>query len=1553
MKTEKMARAISIVLIFLGLCGTVLGELPEYFVMDLGTLDNYGQVWGINDSEQIVGGIQPGNGQAFVWDRIYGKTNLIPSNSYAHSINNSGQAVGRARTSTQQNGQRYDHAYLWETDGTAVDLGALFINGWADSRAFDINDSGVVVGKSYSSSGWQAFIWDSNNGMVGLTEGSAFGINNTGRVVGYSGDQGGITHAFIWDSTNGVVDLGTLGGEDSRAFAINDLGQVVGESDAYPDAYGYHAFLWDQTGGMVDLGTLGGTGSVAVSINDSGQIVGHSDTDVPSETHAFLWDSVNGLIDLHDLVLEDAGFSRVSRATGINNRGQIIGYGEVGQESHAFLISPITTYHVDGATGSNSNDGLSRASAFATIQFAIDKAEVVDGDTVLVWPGVYNESSTFGVNFKGKAITVKSAADAAVIEVDGFTAVRFALGEGADSVLSNFVIRGSYYGIIASFSDPTISNVTVVNNTNGIVADNADPIITNCIFWNNTNGDLIGIPDPITAQYSFVQDDLVDDIIAYWKFDDKSGTTAYDAIGDNHGAVNGAEWTTGQVEGALTFNGVHDHVSIPDSDVFDFGTGDFSISAWFKTSDTSIRPGNFIIDFKQADNDPHVEIYVITGTGIIGTHVLPENERIEYSGNVHDGIWHHVVITMDNGATNGYKLYLDNVLRGQRTFSSSLSNWDTLTIGHRQPPDHYNSFDGEIDEVIVFNRSLSAVEIEEIYQKGLIGDRFAVNPLFADPDNDDYHLLSERGRYRATTDEWILDDVTSLCVDAGDPAVAPSGEPMPCGGRVNMGAYGNSPTASMSEWEIEADLDYDGSVDAGDMGIFSGEWLEQLMFADEPTGSALEFDGVDDYVEVPYKEDFQISVLTIMGWVYPTTDLSTNTTTCSIVTRGEDVVNDRQHFGLGVRHADSSWGQGVGVGYETDNDDDYTYSTGWYPPVEEWTHLAATRAVDGQLAIYANGEVIGQWQATPTPTSICQQDLTIGASKGNPSGTIGGFFPGLIDEVTIHKKALSEEEIQTLMRSRPDIADPNLVGYWDLEEGAGQVAADKSGNGNDGQLGSTGTDDSSDPVWVDSEVPGVTYYVDGATGSNGNDGLTWDSAFATIQKGINTAEDCDTVLVAAGVYYESLYVMDKQITIESADEPAVIDGGFDDAAALYSWQGKEATLKNFIIRNGYAGVYVGDGTPQLANLTIVDCYTGIEAEAGAEPDITSCILADNDYDLWNCTAGNSFVEEDSEANLVANWQLDEITGATAYDRIGSYNGTLLGGLSFDVDSTPGQIEYALHLDGSNDRIYSDSFSLPRDAFTMSLWFNPDLTMDNNSDRMELIHWQTLQRPHLTFNKEGDGTIRLHVKVDGQAYEDVKTQTTSWTTSTWYNIAVIFDGTNFSIYVNGDLENTVAHPGTNDSTSGIYLGSHRNNGDLSFDGKLDDVRIYDRALSSEEIVAIYEVGLAGHEYGPLFADAGSGDYRLLSERGRYRATTDEWVLDDVTSPCVDGGDAYGALGDERMPNGGRVNMGAYGGTSQASMSEWPLAGDLDLDGIVDMADFAGIARLWMIQEEWKN
>ncbi len=103
--------------------------------------------------------------------------------------------------------------------------------------------------------------------------------------------------------------------------------------------------------------------------------------------------------------------------------------------------------------------------------------------------------------------------------------------------------------------------------------------------------------------------------------------------------------------------------------------------------------------------------------------------------------------------------------------------------------------------------------------------------------------------------------------------------------------------------------------------------------------------------------------------------------------------------------------------------------------------------------------------------------------------------------------------------------------------------------------------------------------------------------------------------------------------------------------------------------------------------------------------------------------------------------------------------------------------------------------------------------------------------------------------------------------------------------------------------------------------------------------------------PLFADPTNGDYHLLSTRGRYVAEHGLWAFDGTSSPLIDAGDPSVNPDCESMPHGGRINMGAYGGTGQASKSDWTIIGDINQDGSVDLSDFAYMADNWLYVAEW--
>jgi len=218
--------------------------------------------------------------------------------------------------------------------------------GGNNGAAWGANDWGQVVGLAETSTvdpncvapqvlDYEAVLWTPWNNRIqmlppypGDSVGAAVGINDYGQAVGASGSCGPVSpaigaHPVLWQNGT-VTNLGSLGGAFSNvAYAINNLGQVVGLSDLAGDTTA-HAFLW-QNGIIKDLGTLPGDFfSVAFSINNRGQVVGES-CDVNFNCRAFLWQS-GKMTDLNSLVTSGSPLYLLS-ANDLNDLGTIVGQG--------------------------------------------------------------------------------------------------------------------------------------------------------------------------------------------------------------------------------------------------------------------------------------------------------------------------------------------------------------------------------------------------------------------------------------------------------------------------------------------------------------------------------------------------------------------------------------------------------------------------------------------------------------------------------------------------------------------------------------------------------------------------------------------------------------------------------------------------------------------------------------------------------------------------------------------------------------------------------------------------------------------------------------------------------------------------------------------------------------------------------------------------------------------------------------------------------------------------------------------------------------------------
>ena len=303
------------------------------------------------------------------------------NDSVALSLNDLGEVVGYSKTA---DGEVHAFRYFREA---IFDLSTL---GGKESYAYVITNSGILLGDSKTPDGiLRPFMGAPNSPLFNFGDdphlfSSARGANNIGQLVGFRliTDEHGQFHkrAYLY-TTNRTIDLGTFGGKQSDAIAINDAGEVVGHlytqyHDGEKRAVIYHA------GKVVEIGTFGGNGSIAAAINTSGQVVGYAQLPggdqraflfahgkmknlgtLPGGTqsfaygvddrgrvvgasdakdsplHAFIY-SDDIMQDLNKLIPADSGWL-LTEAKGINQSGQIVGYGFLDGDRRAFLLTPV------------------------------------------------------------------------------------------------------------------------------------------------------------------------------------------------------------------------------------------------------------------------------------------------------------------------------------------------------------------------------------------------------------------------------------------------------------------------------------------------------------------------------------------------------------------------------------------------------------------------------------------------------------------------------------------------------------------------------------------------------------------------------------------------------------------------------------------------------------------------------------------------------------------------------------------------------------------------------------------------------------------------------------------------------------------------------------------------------------------------------------------------------------------------------------------------------------------------------------------------------------
>lgn len=437
-------------------------------------------------------------------------------------------------------------------------------------------------------------------------------------------------------------------------------------------------------------------------------------------------------------------------------------------------------------------------------------------------------------------------------------------------------------------------------------------------------------------------------------------------------------------------------------------------------------------------------------------------------------------------------------------------------------------------------------------------------------------------------------------------------------------------------------------------------------------------------------------------------------------------------------------------------------------------------------------------------------------------------------------------------------------------------------------------------------------------------------SYSTIQAAIDAAGGGAHVILASGTYTgegnRDIDFCGKAIVVRSVDpnDPSVVAGTIIDCEGshlerhrgvhFHSGEDPNSVLSGITIQNGYqeqgGGILCSGSSPTIQKCRLVNNTVVYPGEGGAgiacinhsDTQILQCYIADN----YSETTGGGIECEDYCTPLIADCRIEY--NESAWDGGGiccdNYSPARIVNCTFNYNTT-----------GSNGgAIYCEDQS--------GLSIRNTLLVGN-----ETIWYEELG---------GGSAISCE-------YSDVTIDNCTIAQNT-ANVNGTIDCFGRDEYGPSHMRimNTIVWDNTPEGSE-ITLGE----GDYPTDESTLHISYSDiegglsSCLSDENTEFVW--GPGNIESDPLFAPE-SGDYHLQSAAGRWHPSTESWADDQITSPCIDAGSPGCVLGKEPEPRGSRINMGAYGGTLEASKSPeyWRNIADLTNDWVVDVEDLC----VWM-------
>jgi len=637
---------------------------------------------------------------------------------------------------------------------------------------------------------------------------------------------------------------------------------------------------------------------------------------------------------------------------------------------------------------------------------------------------------------------------------------------------------------------------------------------------------------------------------------------------------------------------------------------------------------------------------------------------------------------------------------------------------------------------------------------------------------------------------------------------------------------------SMEEGNGSLTKDLSGNGNNGTL-ISSPTWVSGKL------GNALSFSGAN-YVEASTSNTLSIgsNQITVSVWVKPTAgDYRT------ILSKGYSSSDG----GYAIRMTRDS--EPTKAFFQVYNAAGTIGSAGTYSNIKNgvWSHLIGT--YDGsQVCFYVNGVLDGSCGALTG--NIKTNSLPVRLGKLATSGGTTEFYVGLVDEARIYNRAISTSEIKQLYSAgvaKMNTSSTNkntsgLVGYWTFDgaDTTTATATDKSGNGNNGTL-------TNGPTVVTGKIGQALKF----TGSNiVNSGTamagTWPALTISAWVNPSSAGTWRAIVQTATTGDRALYLQNNYLQFyNSCNSTGAIQNN--------KWTHVTVTIDGSdVIKYYINGVASGGCT--VPGLRAVE-YLHISGVNTADSEnfqgkiddarvYNRALSASEIKQIYNAGVGTQVnstqVNTPSSSltsGLVGYWSFNgpDISGMTAYDgSTGGNNGTLVNGPTVAI----GKMGQGLAFNGTNRYVsVPSSLSLtPTNAITVSAWIKPSLL-----GTREFIATKWLG---FTVELATDNTVTSGVYVDSG--QRMTPSTSVLPNNTWTFVTFTYDSNTRTLttYLNGgqEIKSTVLSGLASYlmTTSGSSLGIG-NYSSYYWNGLLDEVRIYNRALSVSEVKQLYLLG----------------------------------------------------------------------------------------------------------------